>query len=70
MDLAKYRKIEDQIIYKNLESKFQKNIKVPILPSEKPKDPLPNDFPKTYPDEHLWVWELYEELSESLEKAI
>ena len=69
-ELCKFRKIEDQIVNKNMESKLQKNIKVPILPTRRPDAPSKDSIPKKYENENLWLWELYNELKEGFQKAI
>lgn len=53
--------------------KSQKNesyIKTPIKPLVRPLTPNPQDRPRKYPDENKWLWDLIEQLKESLVQGI
>jgi dynein heavy chain len=45
-------------------------IMTPKLPKEEPRDPDPTEIPRRYPDENKWVWTLFGEFREIMEKAV
>lgn len=50
--------------------KHETYVLTPILPMERQKDPDPNAMPKRYPDENIWLWDLYVEIGKKLEKPL
>lgn len=70
-EIAKIPDLEPKILaelYKSL--KNETFIKAPRKPTEKPIIPDPNARPLKFPDENLWIWEMFEELKQRLQKAI
>ena len=70
-EMAKVPDLEPKILADLYKS--QKNetfIKTPIKPKERPHIPNPNERPRKYPDENSWLWDVIEELRDSLNKGI
>ncbi len=53
-----------------METKLQRNIKVPLLPKTRPDSPNPNEFPKKYEDENFWIWDMFNKLKTGFTTAI
>ena len=41
-----------------------------MKPREKPNIPNPKDLPRKYPDENTWIWNMHEDLSGNMARAI
>lgn len=54
----------------NKAKKTETFILTPILPKKEPEVPDPRNVPKRYADENKWVWDLRQELSADLERAV
>jgi dynein heavy chain len=66
-DLAKIPDLEPKILsdlYKAI--KNETFIKAPMKPREKPVDPDPKVVPRKLPDENKWIWDIIEEVRNTL----
>ncbi len=70
-DLKKIPDLEPKILERLHKAKKNDNfVLTPILSKEKPKTPNPKNIPKRYPDENLWLWELFENFKNDLDKPL
>lgn len=70
-EIAKIPDLEPKILaelYKSL--KNETFIKAPRKPTEKPIIPDPQARPLKFPDENLWIWDMFEDLKQRLQKTI
>lgn len=67
-ELQKIPDLEPKILDKLHKAKKNESyVLTPNLPKEKPQTPNPKAIPKRYPDENLWLWDLYQEFQSMFE---
>ena len=70
-DLQKIPDLEPKVLDRLHKAKKNDSfVLTPILPKEKPKKPNPFIIPRRYPDENLWLWDLFNDFSKYLDKPL
>ena len=70
-EMSKIPDLERKILSDLYKSKgVDTPIKAPMKPREKPLDPDPNIRPRKYPDENKWLWDMYENLENTMKIAV
>jgi len=69
-ELAKIPDIESKVLDNKFKKRIDTFLNAPQLPKSKPIEPNAKEVPKKYMDEDAWLWDLHEDLKNSMNKAV